>query len=586
MRTRCIFLIIAMHFAFAGLTQYEGNALNFNATNGYCSANLPSVFDNISTNDFTIECWIKHTSSSTSKRVMFAQKDDNNFCSILVNGLNIPYFFLRDAGIYYSVNTQTTLSTSEWHHIAFSWDASSNSISSFIDGVQVAGISGGSSSLGANDVLTIGARSDGEQIFNGSIDELRIWNDLRTPCEIYAGMNNFYTTVQPNLIASYSFNHGEANGTNAGVTSLTELNNNYNATLNNFTLTGSSSNWIASGVSIGQVNNNSETYYSNDIISSCGSFYWIDGNTYNSDNNTATHTYTSVNGCDSVVILNLTIDTPVSVEAMTDTIVCDVFSLPALSVGNYYTEPDGNGMALNSGDQISNSQMMYVYAENGTCTDETNFIVTVNSSTMGTDEHISCGPFTWIDGNTYETSNTTATYLLTNTIGCDSLVTLNLIVNESPLNTITVSGIVLTADEIDASYQWLDCANGNTPISNATSQSFTPNENGTYAAEIIKNDCIDTSDCIIVANLGLHSTMKNIPVTMYPNPTKELVNLIFDKLHENIQIRISDSQGRIVSQLQYEMIEHVTIDIIGEPGVYFITIDSSDSQSVYKCIKE
>jgi hypothetical protein len=37
----------------------------------------------------------------------------------------------------------------------------------------------------------------------------------------------------------------------------------------------------------------------------CDSYTWIDGNTYTSDNSTATYTYQSMNGCDSIIHLNL-----------------------------------------------------------------------------------------------------------------------------------------------------------------------------------------------------------------------------------------------------------------------------------------
>jgi hypothetical protein len=44
------------------------------------------------------------------------------------------------------------------------------------------------------------------------------------------------------------------------------------------------------------------------VITACDSYTWIDGVTYTSSNNTATHTLTNVAGCDSVVTLNLTIN--------------------------------------------------------------------------------------------------------------------------------------------------------------------------------------------------------------------------------------------------------------------------------------
>lgn len=46
-----------------------------------------------------------------------------------------------------------------------------------------------------------------------------------------------------------------------------------------------------------------------DVITTCDSYVWIDGNTYTSNNNSATYTLTNVNGCDSVVTLDLTINT-------------------------------------------------------------------------------------------------------------------------------------------------------------------------------------------------------------------------------------------------------------------------------------
>lgn len=46
-------------------------------------------------------------------------------------------------------------------------------------------------------------------------------------------------------------------------------------------------------------------------------------------------------------------------------------------------------------------------------------------SSSGTSTISSCNPITWINGATYSTSNSTATHILTNAAGCDSIVTLN-----------------------------------------------------------------------------------------------------------------------------------------------------------------
>jgi type IX secretion system substrate protein len=106
-----------------------------------------------------------------------------------------------------------------------------------------------------------------------------------------------------------------------------------------------------------------------DVQTTCDSYTWIDGNTYTANNNTATYTMSNAAGCDSIITLDLT----------------------------------------------------------------------VNYSTAGTDTQTACDSFTWIDGLTYTSSNNTATHTLTNALGCDSIVTLDLTVNYSVVVTPSVS---------------------------------------------------------------------------------------------------------------------------------------------------
>lgn len=57
--------------------------------------------------------------------------------------------------------------------------------------------------------------------------------------------------------------------------------------------------------------------------------------------------------------------------------------------------------------------------------------LTVKNSTTYTDTHVVCDSLTWLDGVTYTASNTTATHIIPNSVGCDSVITLNLTVNYS-----------------------------------------------------------------------------------------------------------------------------------------------------------
>src|SRR5690606_25861328 len=125
------------------------------------------------------------------------------------------------------------------------------------------------------------------------------------------------------------------------------------------------------------------------------------------------------------------------------------------------------------------------------------------NSTTAVDEQTACETFTWIDGNNYSTSNSTATHTLTNAAGCDSVVTLNLTINEvSDLST-TLNGIIVTANNPTASYVWLDCDDSCAAISGETAQSFTPTEDGNYAVQLIENGCVDTTDCVAITTVGI-----------------------------------------------------------------------------------
>ena len=79
-------------------------------------------------------------------------------------------------------------------------------------------------------------------------------------------------------------------------------------------------------------------FKNNDIVDThraCDSYTWIDGNTYTESNNTATVTYTNQYGCDSVIHLNLTIEhTDNTVHEVT----AEECSYYQMSNGEYFTE--------------------------------------------------------------------------------------------------------------------------------------------------------------------------------------------------------------------------------------------------------
>ncbi len=126
------------------------------------------------------------------------------------------------------------------------------------------------------------------------------------------------------------------------------------------------------------------------------------------------------------------------------------------------------------------------------------------SRITGTDVIAACDSYTWIDGITYTENNNTATHTLVGGAanGCDSIVTLNLTVIKLT-TTITVNGFILTADEQNASYQWIKDGED---IQGATQQTYTATENGLYSVRITKNPCTKTSEEKTITGTGLEDT--------------------------------------------------------------------------------
>lgn len=528
MKTLNLFMTFLMSNIFFLHAQTQGNALHFDASNGYVSANLPALFNSISSNDFTVELWLKPESSSTAKRPFSAQLDANNMISILVNSSNVPYIFLRVNGTYYSANTMTQIPTEEWSHIATTWDASERVITCYINGELVNTIYGGSSSLGNNNLITIGSRTDGNHIFKGMIDELRIWNRIRSQCEIVGSMNTVFTVAQTDLIASYSFNSGVAGGDNTGVTQLVELTGNFNGTLTNFSLTGTTSNWVTSGAGTMTENKNDGIRHTIDTQFSCEPYTWSDDIVYSESNNEATFSYTDAVGCPAIDYLDLTVNAP---SYGTDQVTaCESFTWID---GITYSE--STNAAVHT---IANGSV------NG-CDSIVTLNLTINQNGTYTDIVNACNSYTWLDGITYTEDNQTATYIIENgsVNGCDSIITLNLSVSAIDLS-VSTEGLTMTANEENATYQWINCSD-ELPIDGATDQSLTVTENGSYAVIVTTQDCMDTSECMVINSVGLPENNTSNFV-LYPNPNNGEFTIHFTTIPENKTVHIFNTLGERV----------------------------------------
>ncbi|MBD3635987.1 MAG: T9SS type A sorting domain-containing protein [Crocinitomicaceae bacterium] len=143
--------------------------------------------------------------------------------------------------------------------------------------------------------------------------------------------------------------------------------------------------------------------------------------------------------------------------------------------------------------------------------------------------------------------------------------------------TTTSSGMLIVANNTTAdAYQWIDCANGNQPIAGETGQTFLATGDGEYAVIIYKDDCADTSNCVVISSIGLDEK-QTASVSVYPNPARNLIKIVSSTEIENIELL--DMQGRVLSVVYNKENQQVDVSTL-ESGRYILRVQVSGKTSI------
>ena len=230
-----------------------------------------------------------------------------------------------------------------------------------------------------------------------------------------------------------------------------------------------------------------------DEQNACDSYTWIDGNTYTSNNNSATYNLPNVDGCDSTIVLDLTI----------------------------------------------------------------------NNSYLETDFQSACDSYTWVDGNTYTSNNNSATIEYTTVNGCDSTITLDLVINQNTSSSIT-----------------------ETAIDSYTLNGVTYDTTGIYSQTINNSagcDSTITLNLTIESSVGLSEETEE--VTLHPNPTTNIIAVSVSSELIGADATITDATGqKMFSFVQAK--KEIIIDCSDYPkGSYTISYQNGDVTSRISFIK-
>ncbi|MBL7942693.1 MAG: hypothetical protein JNM00_07995, partial [Flavobacteriales bacterium] len=160
--------------------------------------------------------------------------------------LNNGYLTAGDYFNYNIVQSPTQLPLNQWSHVAVAWNASTSQIKLYVNGVEVAS---GLSYYGSYTTSTqyVGSYAGSSGFYHGKMDEVRLWNTVRTQTEIAASMNLDLGGNEAGLQLYYNFKNLGAtpSGNNAGLNSVEDYSlNSYTGTMYNFTLDGPVSNWV------------------------------------------------------------------------------------------------------------------------------------------------------------------------------------------------------------------------------------------------------------------------------------------------------------------------------------------------------
>ena len=344
-----------------------------------------------------------------------------------------------------------------------------------------------------------------------------------------------------------------------------------------------------------------------------GTFLWSPGGETTSSisvspSSTTNYTvYYTLNGCESSPETSSINVTPAPTITVNDLTICEgesgtITAVPTQSGGTFLWSPGGETTSSISVSPNSTTNYTVIYTLNGCessselsivdvapiptitvndlslCEGETGTIISTSSQNGGN--------YLWSPGGEsspdLSVSPTSSTnYSLIYTLnGCESNSETSIVtVNPMPITSTSISGNTITVDQTGGTYQWLDCDQNNTPISNETNQNFSTTINGQYSAVINMNGCIDTTSCVEISDLGIDKDVLASTI-VYPNPVNDILSIDGENIQSGMKYLILDLLGRKVQTGSLH--KDLAIDVSQlESGSYSIRLESIHSEAIF-----
>jgi hypothetical protein len=251
--------------------------------------------------------------------------------------------------------------------------------------------------------------------------------------------------------------------------------------------------------------------------------------------------------------------------------VTDGIAFPATSSNTYsLTGTDGNGCTNTSSVFIHVNSLPQVVAHASDASICQGSSVTLNGSgavsyiwqgnqTNGIQDGVS---FTPASSDTYSVTGTDLN-------NCSNMATVPVNVNAMPVNTTTIySGDVISADQSNATYQWLDCDSSGMRITDEDRQFIVGAVHNSYAVIISMNGCTDTSACVELVPTGISEITKENTIGVYPNPNNGTFTL---QSLKGGDYTIVDQLGNVIRTVKIAADSNYTMTLDNvSSGIYFV----------------
>lgn len=349
----------------------------------------------------------------------------------------------------------------------------------------------------------------------------------------------------------------------------------------------------------------------------CNEYTWsINGQTYTSSgsySDTAT-----VSGCESITVLNLTING--YTYGNLDTTACNSYTVPS-GDETYYSSGIYSDTLINSVgcDSILSINLTlynasysdttvvacndFTWQQNGInytnsgvyldtitnavgCDSIIALNLSVNNTSLSQSIIAACDNYTWTHNGITYTNSGIYSDTLVNMQGCDSIVQLYLTINYVTDISTSVNGTLITANNGNATYQWLDCDNNYIPLSGETNQIFTASSNGSYAVEISQFNCTDTSDCVSIISANILESNFNSSILVSPNPSQRNFLIDLGMNLASVYFTLTDINGKLIESGEYIDTQKLNLTINEPEGVYLLTLVSGENRALIRLIKK